>query len=245
MQRFLEFPPAAWANVAMVCTILALILTFGCVRAIFVPYIALLISGFVSLTCLITYIYQVQGRIKHGKPFSFNPTLQRALWPLSLFGIPFSMGYAPWDMHPYPSDERAITGIQVHIFFLCKVTMWAWADPSSSFYYTELEGPMHWDVYPVAATVAHLCLSFFCLAIVILLESTCVFMLAFPPYVSTSEETIILDVLRDLPDGLPESTIARTRSWKGDHPGHGEEHAAHEPKAAGSTSRKVVPLKVH
>ena len=66
-----------------------------------------------------------------------------------------------------------------------------------------MAGPIVDEVYPHTATAVHCVVTLLCLIIAAWLAGTSVLMLALPPYISAEEEQILLDVLKEFPEGVP------------------------------------------
>lgn len=226
MGTFLEFQNDAWIAILMCSTTVAIVLQFSCIPATLVPLGFFAVVVLVALAFSICFAFQ-KRRLMADQPPLVAPSMQRALWPLMFVGVPFSFGYVPWQTRPL--DNAAVCAVQMHVFIFCHLTMWAWADTSSSWYYTTLEGPM-WDggPTPTVMTVVHAVASIVCLCAVVALERACVFTLAFPPYVSATEERILLDVLQAFPDGNAGDDARGARAMERMHGKQAQVHPVEE-----------------
>jgi len=155
-------------------------------------------------------------RVRAKEPLHTYPCVHKLLFPLTFIGLPFDFGYHPCGSKP--GDSYMINSLQVHIFCFCLVTMWLWAAEASSFYYTELDGPIIGDLTPATATVIHVILALVSFVMVCALEHICIILLALPPYIDESEGLLLLDVLRDYPNGMggwETRAEAKAKSTKG------------------------------
>ena len=211
VESYIEFPLATWLSVFRVHVAVAFLITFTCFPA-FVAIFLFTCTAVITAVFFVVWFCVQAGRMHKGKGLLISPILQKLLWPFMFVGIPFSFGYAPWAAKP--TDLRATTQVQVHVYCLCHMIMWAWVDTSSSFYYVNhlfsLSGHIVGGFKPYQAMIIHICICIFCIYVSSWLQSSTVFMLCFPPYVSKEEELILIAVLREFPHGMPAPEVGAT-----------------------------------
>lgn len=206
VQKFIEFPARTWFGVLLTTIFITLVTQFGCFPSIVVnlgwPILNTLIALFFLLFLGLERYRMVHGRV----PVDF-PIFSKLFWPFHiLLAVPFSMGHVPWKSKP--SDGVLVRTIQTHVFFICLITMWGWADETSSFYYHHdgLDGGLLEMIGPYVELIAvHTILTIICIFVACVMQAFAVSLAAFPPYVSEKEKKVLIEVLEEYPDGIPET----------------------------------------
>ena len=110
--------------------------------------------------------------------------------------------------------------------------------------YTNLAGPIIDEIYPHTATAVHCVVTLLCLIIAAWLAGTSVLMLALPPYISAEEEQILLDVLKEFPEGAPTADGGGTKEGGGGVPSKPVDVVISEPSAAAQSPQQEPDMTI-